>query len=116
MKYNLPLLLALLAGCASTSAPAGVPGGARLVAETPAPLSFIAPEPGTVYLHDRAGDKVLFEARVDPGQRVGVDTATGRLTVDGRPAKDAPTITAEHAYTLFFKPAGQREYHPAYNP
>src|SRR3982751_672538 len=116
MKFAIPLLLTLVAGCASSSAPAGVPGGARLVAETPAPLSFIAPEAATASPHARPADKVVFDTRLDPGQRVGVDTATGRLTVDGRPAKDAPAITAEHAYTLFFKSAEKREYHPAYNP
>jgi hypothetical protein len=115
MKPAVPLIFALLIGCASNGGGGTVPGGARLVAETPAPFTFAATDPGTVYLRDRTTGKVVFNVRLEPGEQFGVDPASGRPTINGKPT-DAKPVTAASQYELFFKSAGKREYHPAYNP
>jgi hypothetical protein len=116
MRYAAALVLVILIGCAGGGGGGGaVPGGARLVAETPAPLTITAPEPGTVYLRERGSGKVAFSVHLDAGEQFGVDPATGRPTINGKPT-DAKPVTAASEYELFFKPAGKREYHPAYSP
>jgi hypothetical protein len=115
--FLLPLLLAFtpLPGCAQQD-PSSLPGGSKLVAESPAPLSYTATEKGTLYLHDRAADQVLFATPLAPNQRIDIDPQTGRITVNGTAIPAGPTLTAGKNYELFFKPATGREYHPAYNP
>jgi hypothetical protein len=108
---------ALLAGCAgSDSNTSALPGGARLVAESPAPLAFTASEAGTLFVRDRTANRVAFSTRVEPGQHVDLDPPTGRLTVAGKPVAGAPALSSPGGYELFFKTAAKREYHPAYNP
>ena len=118
MTRPTPLLLIFLAtfaGCASNR-PSSLPGGSRLVAESPAPLTYTASEKGTIYLRDRAADQVLFATPLAPNQRIDVDAHTSRITVNNTALPDGPTLSPAKTYELFFKPASQREYHPAYNP
>lgn len=110
---RLPLLLfplLILLGCSST--PSNLPGGSKLVAETPAPWNYTAPEKGTLYLYDAASKQVLFIAPLNPNQRIAIDASAGKITVNGAPIPAAPHPAAEAKYQLFFKPATQREYHP----
>jgi hypothetical protein len=106
-------LLTVIAGCTSDAA---LPGGAALVAESPSPIAYTATERGTAFLRDRANNRVIFSTHLDPGERLEADPAMNRLTVAGKPAAKAPELTRAGRYELFFKAAGQREYHPAYNP
>ncbi|MEZ0268123.1 MAG: hypothetical protein ACAI43_25645 [Phycisphaerae bacterium] len=103
MKLGLLSLLAtaatlLLTGCASTGNLTQIPGGARLVAESPAPLVYTADAPGTVYVRDRTTSAVVKSARLTPGQKFEMPVPAGA------------------AYEVFFKAAEKREYHPSYNP
>jgi hypothetical protein len=109
------LLITLLPACASNR-PANLPGGARLVAESPAPLAFTAEEKGTLYLRDHAANQVLFATPLTPRQRVDIDPKSNRITVNNPPLPGGPALSPTAAYELYFKPATQREYHPSYNP
>jgi hypothetical protein len=114
---RLPLfVLALLTvgGCSST--PSKLPGGAKLVAEAPAPWNYTAPEKGTLYLYDATSNEILFIAPLEPNKSIAVDANAGHVTVNGSPIPAAPHPAADAKYQLFFKPATQREYHPVYNP
>jgi len=87
----------VLAGCAGNGAPVTqVPDGARLVAESPAPLVHTADAPGTVYVRDRRTGKIVRTARLSPGQRFEIP---------------AP-VAAGGAYGVYFKPAEPREPRP----
>lgn len=116
MRTTILLLLTVLLPACSSNRPANLPGGARLVAESPAPLAFTAEEKGTLYLRDRAADQVLFATPLNPGQRVDVDPKSNRITVNNTPLPGGPALLPTAHYELFFKPAAQREYHPSYNP
>jgi hypothetical protein len=101
MRAAFSILLLCVLGCASGNRPAGLPGGARLVAESPNPIRFTAPAAGTAYLRDADTDRVLSETRLEPGQQFNPDSALLKPNVH---------------YELYFKPATKREYHPSYNP
>jgi hypothetical protein len=106
-------LFASVVGCTSD---ASLPGGAALVAESPSPISYTATEAGTAYLRERTNNRVIFSTHLDPGERIEADPAMNRVTVGGKAPAKAPEITRAGRYELFFKAAGQREYHPMYNP
>jgi hypothetical protein len=113
----LPLLviLALLLPSCNSSAPTGLPGGAALIREGAGALSVAAPDNGTVYVRDLPADEIVYEATVTNGQRIDLDPAAGRLTIDGQPVK-TKHLRPDGTFQIFFKAAGKREYHPAYNP
>jgi hypothetical protein len=113
---TLPLLVALLvlAGCNST-APPGLPGGAVLIGEGDRRLSIAAPDNGTLYVRDLPADTVVYEGPVNKGQRIDLDAAAGRLTIDGR-AVQAKPLRPDGTFQLFLKPPERREYHPMMTP
>ena len=112
----LPLLLILtvLPSCTS-NAPAGLPGGAALIREGAGPLSVTATDDGMVYIRDLPADTIIYDGPVSKGQRLDVDPANGRVTVDGHIVKTKP-LRPDATFQIVLKPAGHREYHPAYNP
>ena len=119
MRISIGLLGGLLligAGGCKTASPRGVPGGAVLAQEGGPVISFTAVNPGTVYLRDRTGDRVIMEIGVNQGQRVEVDAKANEVRVDDRPARAAPALNPQGVYQLFYKPAERREYHPMMNP
>ena len=111
----LPLYLVLTLVASCTSAPRGLPGGAALIREGVGALSVTAPDNGTLYVRDLPADRIVYEGAVTKGQRIDLDPAAGRLTVDGQPLK-TKNIRADATFQVFFKAPQKREYHPAYNP
>jgi DNA-binding beta-propeller fold protein YncE len=104
----------VLDGCA-TDGPKGLPGGAALVAEGSGPLVFTASDKGTVYVRDAQADRLVFQSPVEKGQRVEVDPAGNRVTLEGRQVS-APPLRSNVSYQIYMKRAEQREYHPMMNP
>jgi hypothetical protein len=101
-------------GCAS-GGPKGIPGGAMLVKEGNANLSYTATEKGTLYVRDQAADRVVYQGPVNAGQRLDIDLVARRITLDGREVS-AGQLRPDRVYQFFLKTGEQREYHPMMNP
>jgi hypothetical protein len=101
-------------GC-SSGGPKGIPGGAMLVKEGNANLSYTATEKGTLYVRDQPADRVVYQSPVNAGQRLDTDLVAQRITLDGREVS-AGKLRADRVYQIFLKPGEQREYHPTMNP
>jgi hypothetical protein len=102
-------------GCAS-GRPKGLPGGAAIVAEGSGPLAFTALDKGTAFVRDASADRILYQSPIEKGQRIEVDPAANRVTLDGRPVDMAARLRPGGSYQIFLKLAQQREYHPMMNP
>jgi hypothetical protein len=111
-----PLLAALFLTACSSGQPHGLPGGATLMKEGGGPLTYTATDRGTLYLRDQPADHIVFETTVTPGQRLDVDPAANRVTLDGRAVDLRHALRADGTYQVFLKTGEQREYHPAMNP
>jgi hypothetical protein len=102
-------------GCASDR-PKDLPGGAVIVAEGSGPLVFTAVDKGTVYVRDVSANRILYQSPIEKGQRIEVDPAANRVTLDGRPVDTAAPLHPTGNYQIYLKLAQQREYHPMMNP
>lgn len=87
-----PLIVGLLvtAGCQSSRRDgeggllrAGLPPSAERVAEGGRQLTFTPEEHGQVYIYDLNQDRVVGRYALRRGQRLAVDAAAGRATLDG---------------------------------
>jgi hypothetical protein len=116
LKLALTPLLALLLTACSTGQPRGLPAGSMLVKEGGGPFTYTAADKGTLYLRDQPADRIILETSVTPGQRLEVDTAANRVTLDGRPIDVRGSLRADATYQVFVKVGEHREYHPTMNP
>jgi hypothetical protein len=107
-------IIASLIGC-SSGGPKDIPGGAMLIKQGGPAFSVTTTDPGTLYLRDLPADRVVFETTVQKGQRLDVDAAANRVTLDGQAVK-TQTLRPDGTYQVFLKLGGEHEYHPMMNP
>lgn len=106
-------LIVALTGCAGGLK--SIPGDAMLVQQGSEKVGLTASEDGAVYVRDPATDRIVYQGRVNKGQRLEVDAAGDQVTLDGRKIKTV-NLTPDATYQLFFKAGEMREYHPMMNP
>ena len=98
----------LLAGCASSGRPNGVPYGGQLVAEAPAQVtSFSVPRDGTIWVvgpgHPGETRYIIYSGLVKMKQVVTLDPQSRSLTIDGEKIK-AAVETGKVYYQIWFQP------------
>ena len=62
---------------------AGIPPEAQQVSEGSGQLTYVPEETGRVFLYDVSQDRVVGRYEMRRGQRLAVDAAAGRATLDG---------------------------------
>jgi hypothetical protein len=110
----LAVCVVTLLGC-STGGPKGIPDNAMLIKQGGPSFSVTATDNGMLYLRDLPADRVVYETAVQKDQRLEVDAAANRVTLDGQPVK-TQTLRPDGTYQVFLKPGSPREYHPMMNP
>lgn len=91
----------ILAGC--TDRPPAVPGNASLMTEGNGVVTFRPTEFGRVYVSDQTEDKILYQAEVERGDVVEVDSRDNRIRVAGRTVSERD-MDDGHNYRIFFEP------------
>ena len=108
---SLLCVAALLAGCQSNNAGegsgtgilrAGLPPSAQVVAEGTAQLTYTPEEPGQIYLYDMNRDRVVGRFNMRAGQRLALDGATGRATIDGNEVRVTPPRKNPGSYQIYY--------------
>src|SRR6476469_8387854 len=89
-------------GCAAHG-PKGLPGGAVIVAEGSGPLVFTAMDKGTAFVRDVSADNVIYQSPVEKGQRIEVDPAGNRVTLDGRQVNTTGPLRSNGSYQIYLK-------------
>ena len=112
MRKHLPTLalLCCIAGCTSHDPPPG----ARLTGGPQVRQTFIAAEPGWVYVRDHSSRDFVYSTEMKFGEQIDVDAAAGRVTLPARETSASIPTTA--TYEIYFRPKEKREYHPAMAP
>jgi hypothetical protein len=108
------VLLVTLTGCAGGGLKS-IPGDAMLVQQGSRNVALTASDDGAVYVRDSASDRIVYQGRVNKGQRLEVDAAGDQITLDGKTVKSA-NLNPTDTYQIFFKAGAMREYHPMMNP
>ena len=107
------VLLVMLSGCASGLK--SIPGDAMLIQQGTGKFGLTASDDGAVYVRDQSSDRIVYQGRVNKGQRLEVDASDDQITLDGNKLK-AVDLKPEATYQIFFKAGALREYHPMMNP
>jgi hypothetical protein len=108
------VLLFMLTGCA-TGGLKSIPGDAMLIQQGTGKLGLTASDDGAVYVRDQSTDRIVYQGRVNKGQRFEVDAPNDQVTLDGQKVKSVDLKT-NGTYQVFFKAGAMREYHPMMNP
>lgn len=103
------LSLSVTAGCQSSGGgeggggmpKAGLPPSAERVAEGSGQLTYTAEEQGRVFLYDVNQDRVVGRYEMRRGQRLAVDAAAGRATLDGNEVS-VGELKAGGSYRVYF--------------
>ena len=102
-----PLLL-VVAGCQSSGGgdgggilKAGLPPDAQVVSEGSGQLTFVPEEAGRVFLYDVNADRVVGRYEMRRSQRLAVDAAAGRATLDGNEVA-VGEIKPAGSYRIYF--------------
>jgi len=80
---------------------AGLPPSAQVVTEGSGQLTYTPEEPGQIYLYDAKTDRVIGRFQMRRGQRLAMDGASGRATIDGNEVRVAET-KKEGTYQIYF--------------
>lgn len=89
------------AGCAQR--PMEIPMSAQLMTEGQGNVSFRPTEFGRVYVSDQVDNQILYQAEVNRGDMVEVDSRADRIRVGGRTVTERP-MDDGHQYRIFFEP------------
>jgi hypothetical protein len=111
---SLILALATFAGCAAGGLKS-IPGEAMLVQQGTGKFGFTATEDGDLYIRDQAADRILYQGRINRGQRLEIDPPASQITLDGQRVKSLG-LRPDATYQIFIKTGAMREYHPMMNP
>lgn len=84
---------------------AGLPPQAQRQAEGTGQLTFTPDRSGQVYIYDTIQDRVVGRYQLRAGQRLAVDAADGRATVDGNEVK-VGDLKPKSNYRIYFLPLG----------
>jgi hypothetical protein len=95
---------------AGTAAPAGVPAGARVMAQGRDSLQFTTTGEGTVYVYDATAHRVVWSGPARARANVVVDPAADAVTVNDQQAGTAPNpanqrhidLDPSHDYQVWF--------------
>ena len=93
--------LFLAGGCASP--PAAVPASAQLMTSGSTMATFRPTDSGRVYVVDENDHKIIYQAEVDRGEIVQVDSRKDRVEVAGRTVTE-PALDDNHEYRIYFEP------------
>jgi hypothetical protein len=96
-------LLAGLGGCAAKHVEV-IPATARLQMSSSGDKVYTAPSDGTVYVYDKAGDRLIWSGQVRAGQIVGVAPAQNQVTLNGAPVSSRMQV-GNGQIDLLFEPA-----------
>lgn len=80
---------------------AGLPPDAEHVSEGSGQLTFVPEEQGRVFLYDVNQDRVVGRYEMRRGQRLAVDAAAGRATLDGNEVS-VGELKAGGTYRIYF--------------
>jgi hypothetical protein len=108
------LLLVTVTGCAGGGLKS-IPGDAMLIQQGSGKFAYTATDDGAVYVRDSASDRIVYQGRVNKGQRLEVDAPGDQITLDGQKIKPVDLKPGD-TYQIFFKAGEMREYHPMMNP
>ena len=105
------LWISLLAGCTSVdremanpkSFPPAIPDTSVLVAFGSGRIAFTAVDPGRMYVYNADTARVVFTTHIEPGQRIVVDPAAGRVLLNGRPVLEQD-LGKRKTFRLYYDP------------
>jgi len=100
---SLALLLMILAGCSSDRDQ--IPPNATPVSSGNGQVTYTATTPGTVWVYDAGGDRIVYSGPLGMNQVIAVDPQTNQITIDGRIVFDKGLHSSLHK--IFFLASAQ---------
>jgi len=100
------LLFGLLAGCADH--PSEVPGDGVKVAEGNQKLLYKTSEPGTIFVYEDPGNRLIYRSAVKRGDTIDLNTSDDRIRINGKTVMEKG-LGSGHNYKMFFDPSGSRK-------
>ena len=100
------LLFGLLAGCADH--PSEVPANGVKVAEGNQKLLYKPSEPGTIFVYEDPGNRLIYRGAVKRGDNIELNTNDDRISINGKTVMEKG-LGSGHNYKMFFDASGSRK-------
>jgi hypothetical protein len=100
------LVILVLAGCADH--PSEVPADGVKVAEGNQKLLYKPSEPGTIFVYEDPGNRLIYRSAVKRSDTIELNTNDDRISVNGKTVMEKG-LGSGHNYKMFFDPAGSRK-------
>jgi len=99
------LVFGMMAGCADH--PSEVPANGVKVAEGNQKLLYKAAEPGTIFVFEDPGNRLIYRSAVKRGDTIDLNTNDDRISINGKTVMEKG-LGSGHNYKMFFDAAGSR--------
>ena len=100
------LLYGMVAGCADH--PSEVPADGVKVAEGNQKLLYKPSEPGTIFVYEDPGNRLIYRGAVKRGDKIELNTSDDRITINGTTVMEKG-LGSGHNYKMFFDANGSRK-------
>ena len=100
------LVFGVMAGCADH--PSDVPAEGVKVAEGNQKLLYKTSEPGTIFVYEEPGNRLIYRSAVKRGDTIELNTSDNRISVNGKTVMEKG-LGSGHNYKMFFDPSGSRK-------
>jgi hypothetical protein len=100
---TLALALFQLGGCGPERHMA-IPAAAMMVQEGATRLAYTTDRAGTLYVHDKKENRLVYSGEADGVREIIVDPVRNEVTVDGELVQDKNLVRG-HTHTIYFEPS-----------